>query len=518
MFIGVLMPFSTLLRSLSGFLIALLIGKISFAQTTLPVLHETALLLPWSFVEQSLQTQAQSDPSLEQFAMGPITLQAQGIPVTIPQAVLQMQLHLKPVVSSQNATRWESDQLILQINVGGIQVQKDIVQNIGGVQAIVHLSAQCAPFTLVQPSAHILTNWLWQASGLVLGAMIQDLSLDWPQNSWQIGSLECQGPKGFADLVQADLQSQLAQADQFAPLLKTALENALNSKIQAWLTKWRAPKWIPQSASGQGMNLLLSGVETVRSQGLLFKGVVGLGPQMDLASLLSAGAMVIPLGESDALLAQITLAPTLIFSSESLSSVISQVSLWPKVDINLNAVSSFESLLKNWFIEIFIWPDLLNYSSKAAFHMISQLSAPAAFQFSAQGTAGSPALPSASFKASVQSLMTAVRDGQTWNYLLFQSQVSANVSMAIASGQLNLQFANTNLQSKAKFGVDYVHRYSPSKYISLSTIESALKSSTALKTATLALPKFQLSDAVTLQATKLLRPANEFFFVELGPN
>jgi hypothetical protein len=477
-------------------------AAVSFANTS-PKIYESAVVLPWKFVGQSLNPTGGSATAQYQFAMNNLNFTAQGIPFVIPQAELNVNLHLKGVESEGNVTHWETDQLALQVQVGAFSLQKDIVQMVNGVQVVVHLKADCSPFTLVQANAHSALQWSWTVLEGKVAAHLDEMTLDWPQSSWQIQSLQCSGPAGFADLVQQELQQQLANADSLLPTIKSVLQGSLNEKMTNYLDQWKQPQWISKDA---GVSLEVFGSAVAESKGLLFRALLRLGDPDASVDI----SQRIGLNLSDALVAQASeQTPTVIFSQAAIQDLVRQKSLWPTKTVSLNSISGFASLLRSRFLQFFLWPDLWHYSKSAPFSLTTQLNGAPTLQFSSTR-------PQVYVQAPLLSWVNSWRDGKAWNYIQLQTQLKSWMTYGVQAGKFMMVMQDPDLKTKAAFGADYVRKFHPSTYLSVSTMQKALEQSMNQQQNSFALPSFALTEDVKLQAKTLTQPQPGYFFMQWG--
>ncbi len=492
-------------QNLSVFIASLLTPFLVFSTAAAQVkssasLYETALVLPWSFVEKMINPIADKKTAEYQYPMQNIAMTAQGVPFVVPQAKLSVQLHLKDVVSQGASTVWETDQLALQLDVAGFEIQKDIQEQRGGVIVVGHLQAQCAPFSLNQVQAHSKMNWLWTVVDRKVSATLSSLELDWPANSWQIGPIQCTGPIGFADLVQAELQNQLAQSSAFLPLIQKTLQDSLNQQMNAQLSPWSAPQWLK---SDKSMSLQLLGSGVVNDKGLLFRTLLRLGEQTSPADL----TKMLPLGLSDDLLAKVGALPTVIFSKAALQDLIKHQDLFPQVQTNLNQIEAFHDLLGSRFIQLFVWPDLWSFSSQTSFQMTTKLASSPKLIFSEKNYIW--------MDGNLSSNIQAPRSGYTWDYVQLQTRVQSWLQYSVSGGMINLQLVQPRFDMTTKFGSDYVKYFHPLNYISTSILKKSLEQSAVLKQQSrFSLPQIQLSEAMILKAQGLSRPNDNYFFMQ----
>lgn len=502
-FAGLASPsFFSRLNSVSVYVLTFLIIFFGLAQKTYAAgspAFEAALILPWNFVQQSLNSYTGSE--VTRFELGSLMLEAQGIPVVVPSASVEMSLQLKPVIADGDKTHWETQKLQLKINLAGFNIQKTVEQVVGGVRVIATLQAQCAPFTLTQVNAQAQMTWQWLTGDQGLQARLADLQLAWPASSWQVGSLSCQGPTGFADYVQSELQAQLAQPDRVTPILKTYLERVLNEKMAQSLAQWKQPQTVQYE--NQPVTFQFAQAQAVDSKGILLMALIRLGGASEVQS-----EKIIPLSADMNLFQQVKDQPTLVMSKASVEAIVRHRSLWPKLTFSLNEFSAFQRVLQSRFIQFFVWPDLWNYSKSANFKLTSQLNGTPNISFSKDNSAW--------VSAPLYSWVTSQRDGRSWRYIELSSQVASWMNYSVSGGKLSLKFSEGKIKTTGGFGQDYVRAFNPNTYFPLSTIENSLNESRLEKTVSIDIPQIQIHENLRLRAKSLSRPSDGHFFMTWG--
>lgn len=197
---------------------------------------EAAVSVPWTFIETSLSRE--SKEVRQSFQVPQKSFNFQEIPVLIFTSNVYVDMVLKPTEMNQTEVVLQSERLAVDAHVGGIFAKGQIKREIGGVPVIIDVEAKCEDFHLIQNSANLSSTWVWQNNGDLVEAKLKDLTLQWHPGSWQIQGLKCVGPIGFADVLEQEIQKQLADAAPFMPELRKYLEENLNSEINGQLKPW----------------------------------------------------------------------------------------------------------------------------------------------------------------------------------------------------------------------------------------------------------------------------------------
>jgi len=468
---------------LSGLFVALLIPQVSFSAEPSASQFESAFVLPWSYVKDSM-TQV---PIKTQITLNNLTVQAQGLEVQLPNAVLSLNLDLRAAEVSQQHTQLESDFLSVEVTTESFHFQKDIEKVIGGVVVRTHLEANCQPITIRQTQASALSSWSWIIQENRIGAELKDLQINWPQGSWQISPIQCEGPRGFADLIQNEIQSQLADPKKIENEVKSHLQTTVNQQLQQVIDHWRSLQWI-YSKADRRIGFELTGVEALSEQGMLF---------YILIHIQGAGMSVTPhhLEISDETLSQVGAAPSLILSQDVFLALARVASQWARWDVELQDIPAFKSLMHSRFLQFFVWPDLMKYPKDSPFHMTVQ----AAQKPDIQWQGGSQF----HVNALINSWIRSERDGKTWDYLFLQTSVSSVADLQVQDSQLQVNFSDLDMQSEYSFFPQYRIEFDPRKRIAKSKIMKALKSSPHLQSASLEIPHIQVTESQAIQAQGL---------------
>jgi hypothetical protein len=165
----------------------------------------------------------------------------------------------------------------------------------------------------------------------------------------------------------------------------------------------------------------------------------------------------------------------------------------------MNSISAFQSFLANWFEEIFVWPDLLNFSSKQQFVMQAWPAQMPTLTWSTQGL-------NAVMSGQINGQMSLLRSNAYEKYQLWNLNTQLATAFAVQNGELSVQ---TSQPQKFKLSVTwdpaYLSSQSPDTYVDTSTIGSAVKSSLNGFNYTMKLPTLPLTDSFVLEAASATR-------------
>lgn len=484
---------------LSGILSFFLMLDSSFAQETK---YESALLIPWSSLTQAIVQQVSSDDSLLDFSIDSQRVVVSEIPVQLSQIHIQVNgqvQHLGSSFQNLEEVKWAGDPLRVGIEVGSFEVSKVVEQMINGIRVRAHLSARCQSIYMEQTSAKLDVGLSWVSSGASLESRVSSLDLSWPIDSWKIGPISCQGPRGFADVVEQQLRDQLSDPVRWIPLIKSEMESHLNQAVDQALARYRNPTSVYSDSQTQ-LKLQLSGAEALTQKGLVLKGFLTTPHQPE-------GEVKVISLDLESILSDVqTSNPILLVPGRELATIASQVIANREVQYNLRSIPNFENLMKFRLFQFFVWPDLMNYSKTSSFPVISRLGEN----------------PKASFEnhrlkisGSAQSWVYSHREGRDWRYVDVETRFSVDVLPRIERGQLKLDFEKRSMQSSYKMTKEYVEAFHPSSYLPLSLLNVALEKSPTFQNFEIEIPKIKLEGGLEYSAYRVHYFLKDFYIIEM---
>lgn len=423
------------------------------------------------------------------------------IPIELSGIQIQVDGDIEHVPAQGEDVHWQGNPLAVSININSFEVSQTVEQWIDGIRVIVHLSAQCQAVNLHQSSAALNVALSWISDQTSLRAIVSGIDLSWPLDSWVVSPISCEGPRGFADVVEQELTEQLSNPAQWVPLLKSEIESHLNAKVEETLQKYRNPTPIYSDSQTQ-LKLKLSKVDTITKDGLVIKGFVLVGDKENSTQAYE----IIPLDVEKAMANIRTTTPLLLIPGNGLASVTRQVLSHREFNFNLRSISEFNSLLNFRLFQFFIWPDLMNYSTRASFPVISRIGAKPKVSYSSYRIYA---------EGSANSWVYSSRAGYAWRYIDVQTGFSARILPKIENGKLNLGFEQRSVNSSAQMAPDYTRAFRPRTYLPMSVINAALENSPAFKNVEVDLPKIQLDGDTEYSAHRMHYLIEDTYIVEL---
>lgn len=470
--------------------------------------YESAIFVPWQFLSDSVtQAELQNGRSQLAFDLGPVTIEAEDIPINLSNIHVSVDTILKNTGSQNGETLWLAEQMNTQIQVSGFTIEKYMEQWVGGVKARIHLKATCSPFDMQQSGAQMQMSWGWTSQATRLQAALSSLDLFWPPGSWQIGEIHCEGPKGFADVIQAEIKKQLSNPDMILPTLKRHMEEHFNSKIASALEQYRKPQWLFNDLQ-TALVMEMTGIESVVEKGLVFKGKVEV-QRLQSSTTQAPREDLVPLDVERTIKGINASFPALMLPGVALESLIADMAENRVAVYDLNRFSGFNGLMQSRFKQWFVWPDLMKYPKNAFFSVTSRVDGRPEIRYTQDHRMY--------VQGYVDSWIYSQREGKNWRYVDMRSGFAAWVYPDVSKGFLRLSFAGQNLNSAARMSPDYVSRFRPSTRIDVRTIEKSIKKADFFQGVTMELPSLEMESGKRYKASKIIRSNKDVFIVELLP-
>lgn len=443
-----LVPRLSVMKTLN--LIALTLLFSSFARAG----SEAALWVPWSVFEKKLNVHLGGPGPLwretlpdQRLPQGDFELQLSGLR-------LELQSAFEPMKVSDQGLVVKSKKTSIRLTVGGLAVDQMIEREFNGVNVRIRLQASCSPFRLIQEnaSAEAHLKFLWTESQPT--TEIDFFTMDWPEGSWSVTDLQCEGPQGFGELLKNELQQKLREAEAFTPLIEPLLSQKIRETGGQVLSSILQERFFQVSEFSR-LKVRIQNFEP-QPRGLLVKALLSTGTTSTAPSWKPSQRVLdeAPAAEPSLHIPENGLSQLL---SEDLSSRPS----WTQFD--LTQFDSFMGLLKSRFLQFFLWPDLWNYSKSSPFHLLVQTPKKVDLKWDAQGVTryDEP------FVAWVRSL----RNKQWWNYVGLQGQSRNEIHLRLEGQNLVVSSQSRVENLKTQFGSDYKKTFPSTGWLASSALK-----------------------------------------------
>ncbi len=448
---------------------------------------EIAFFTPWAFFRQSLQNLLNRSQSIQKDLGSPIW-NLGPYQWHLNNAQWNMESSFNPaLLDAQNYTL-QSKTLNFTIKVEKLWINQTIQQSISGVNLNILVQAECGPLVLTQNQAGLQAQIGFEFSAQNILTQINQFSLQWPQQSWQISPFTCRGPSGFSETLRQDLMARLSSADEIRPWLQNILSQELQNQINVQLEKIKTPTVLPPLENGtSSANLKLSFKEFRKiDQGILSLGILSWGDEgMDKSKIRPLGQLPESFATQDSILITGQDAWTDLLKAE-----IQAQAMWTQFDLRKS--QDFLNLLKSRFLQFFVWPDLWNFSKSSAFFLSIHQPEKLTLQWNKNG--------SANYQSVTSAWVQAPRDSQFWNYIYLSGNASGLLQPKINDGIVTLQ-SNAEIKNfKARFGSEYVKAYQPNTWLASGLLEDSLNQMGQSLSFSTNLPSLDLSNGGTATA------------------
>ncbi len=467
------------------------------------------LHVPWNLLSERLRAIANlhsSDGSETSTPIGsrliPVSFQGETINWNLTSGTVQAAADVDQAVIAASSANVSIKSAEIRIVLEQLTVDQVIVRDIGGVQVRVHLNAACGPITLHQPKATALGVFEINWAGGSPSASLATLDLGWAPGSWTFNDFTCTGPSGLDALVHDGIASYLRDPSDFKPYVKMYIADHLAVEIDSVLAKIRAP--FAAAAGSEAISINVGVLAPVAT------GVVGdLTLKTDSKSISLPPAPLPPISVLSSLSKT---EPALIGDMSVIEFIVgAKLRAQPAYyRFNLQTVDAFHSLMSNRLAQIFVWADLLNYSSDAPFYLA--LFNPRQLSLThSGGSALSSTIP-------VRSVIQSYRDSQWWSWVNTKGTSDLSVALSVNSGRLSYGTTVNSLVIKSQYGAAYTKRYNKeSRNLPDDLVAKALTGARPELSGSMQFPDIDLDLAGKYRADSLSWANNSTFSLNFAP-
>lgn len=460
---------------LSATLLSILIVSLSvqpaFASTV-----EAELRMPWEELNKELPLQK------SQFDWGETALQFQDLPFLFKSIRLEMQSQAQEIMhfnTNPFHTQIKISGLQLKLSTGPFLVRHDILREVNGAQVVVRLSAECSGVELQQSGVQVLSRFDWEYEDRNAASRISTFDVGWPATGWQISGIQCQGPTGFGEIMQQELQKIFAHPEHMFPLLKEKLQTYVNVKISDLTRNVLSMNFKFMDDRTQ---IKIERIKSIDIRGVILALRINLqdddpqnfpfarqsyaaGPRVDLS-----------------------------VSSKGLEKILQFASKGQVFQSTDDQLSGFKQLMRSRFMQFFLWPDLMNFPKHTAFKFIHKLNDDSKIELS-------KGLIKLSIKG--DSWLQGERDQKMWDYVFFRTQFNAQSKLSIVDSKLSVSLDGNDLRINKQFGTDYKARYRPSERIATSIIQTAIRETYLKRQLNWELPSFEIHPGIQFKVQNM---------------
>lgn len=402
---------------------------------------EMAQWIPWSFLSQEVQ----KFPLNFQASRTEWALAVQGFNPKASELQIQLRGSLTDASFNAQGAELRSQDLSAILNIGSLSIDQTVVKDIGGNQIRIRVQAQCRPISIQISRFSIAAQARFVQSGDLWMPSLSGLQIQIPENSWSLSPVQCEGLQGLDSQILSQIQDVLKNPQSFQNLIKSWISPRIN---ELWSRSWES------LSQKNWQNLKVDSLGEPTDQGFFILGhmeVSGSG-NIRLPSQLTSSA---------------SLKPQLILTSEGFEALAQEsLSSFRIEKMDLQTVSSFSKLMHNRFLQIFVWPDLLNFSRKTPVWLSTEKNGKS-LKLISRG------MGQWQMQLQTRGLLEIPRKGESRKYIHWGLGLASNLITEVRDSQLTLTTQNAQSSFNWKFDDDYLQRFNPNTRISSTVLKQA---------------------------------------------
>ncbi len=412
-----------------------------------------ALFTPFAFFEKSLKSVMTTYSTQDQAAFPDQIVSVDGLNWHISGVTYSIQSDFTQGSLLPQSYQIRSRNLKLSISIQQISIDQVVTTQSGGITLDVHVQAKCAPITLIQNAAQASAQIAYQFSPQSISTQVTQFNLQWPAQTWAIGSLNCQGPSGIDSKIQSALGQNLQSADTLKPYVQDALSAKIQEQVDDVVEQIKRPT--PIVVPGNPLKLLISFKQfQITKLGLISYGQITWNGIPDPSHVTPLAMTEVP--------AELVNAtdPVMVTADAGWTNFIkAELAATPgPTMVNLNQQESFSRLLKSNFFDFWLWPDLMNYGLNSPFNFAIETPHLSSFTWQKDGTA--------IIETNTSGWVQSLRENKTWNYVHMTGQAIVSIAPQITNGTFTV-VANVHPSDiRSRFGNDYIAAFHPAQFLS----------------------------------------------------
>lgn len=379
------------------------------------------------------------------------------------------------------------------LSVGLFEIHDQIKETVNGIPVIVNLDGSCSDMSLKVPGGQ------WAVSGkmhwdFVAGQFVMNWeSFNLAMNSAAVPQLnlgQCQGVQGLINNLNDSILKLTTDQAWLQDTLKAGVHNWVTSTLGSLQSALLTPhevavknmkiQWSPSELSTLGGGLIrVAGTFNMTKPGSTV-GADQVPRNYDPLSTLSA------VNESGFVMPKDSLQHILnyMYSNGEL-----------QYRVNSSSIPAFVSLMNSWFMQLFVWPDLMSFPSTTAFWF--DLGAQSVPELGAGGVldGGGSTYP---FSANMLVHQWAPSGGKYVPYVDFMAPVQGNLTAAIKEGKLTLKMTTGVLNIVNKFRSEFKAIRFISEWVSTWLLSSSVQDYLNTTSYSVAVPTWQVGTSMAL--------------------
>lgn len=434
---------------------------------------------------------------------------SQEVPVKINNISLKIKSYLqKPSLDSgKELLRLTSKNLQAEINIGDVSVDHVIERVVGGIIGRFRIQASCKNVVLSlapgKGSFAMLLSPAVESSSAATN--LESFSLSWLPGSWVPQVLQCEGAQGFTDLIKTEITKLTNDSAKFIEPQKDLIRKYIEASLENIRVDFSQSKNIIVSRPDIQVLMKIDELKDLGQNGASLRGVL----QIDF--LKSSDKIIKNLSLVDNLRANQTGQTSLILPKDFIKEVASAsyaANSWLH-RVGSEKMPGFSTLMNSRFYQLFIWPDLRNYSTSTKFMFDVYSNKDISIQ--GQGLVYQ-------IKATFNSLMHAPRGGKYIPFMNFGIPFNSKMQMKVENEKASVTFVNPIMGLTYQWDSSYVKKYYPSRKFDADTIRDRIVGDLWGKTMTFSIPRIPVTDELSFKVMKASVPSGgQDIVLQLAP-
>ncbi|MBO9665201.1 MAG: hypothetical protein J7501_00105 [Bdellovibrio sp.] len=474
---------------------------------------EFELQLPRQF-QQSLIEKKWNSLSTQEFQgnwkLSDQIIQTSQAPVNFKGITIAVKSNLKKpsLADSKALLQLSSQDLSAEIQIAEVSVDTIIEKEVGGMIGKFRIQAKCENVGLKLKSGQGKFGIILKPNvgSTAVGGEVQDVSLSWSPGSWEVGDFTCTGAEGFDVVLRDEVQKISNDSDSFVNPQKSTIKEQVAKYLSSYELDLSLPRQLVTARNDISMSMSIdSYTEDENTKAMVARGHIF----VTFKNSKTGNAKVLTLSKTAVILNQGAEAGLMVpgeFAKELLNEAYAADS-WVHT-LSSSQLPGFSTIMNSRFAQMFIWPELMDYSKSAKFRF--DLYSNKDPQISGSGM-------SYNVKLNLISRMQAPKSSGYVNFMYFTMPFSTKLDLAVDNGVMSASFKNTALTLNYQWDPTYVKNYSPSQRFSASTIRDRVVGSISGKTNKFNLPTLPLAEGISLKVKSVKSLSNDDLLLRLNP-
>ncbi|WP_374080406.1 hypothetical protein [Bdellovibrio bacteriovorus] len=433
---------------------------------------------------------------------------SQEIPVKLKRLSLKIKTNLqKPALGNgQTVLELTSKNMQAELHMGEVSVDHIVEREMGGIVGRFRIQALCKNVVLTlapgQGSFSVVVAPSVDSSRA--GTEVQSVNLSWAPGSWTSQGIQCEGVQGFADILKEEINKIANDSARFVGPQKELIKKYVQDYVQNVQIDFSEPRQLIVARPDLSVVMRVEEFKDLGADGARVKGRFEIqflrSPDQETKILTLDPNTETVKSEQARLRLPVNFVKEVMKRAYSANAWLHQVTS--------DKVPGFSTLMNSRFSQLFVWPELRNFSKSAKF----RFDVYSHKDIDIQGSGLTYQM-----KSTLLSKMHAPKGGNYVPFMNFTMPLTSKVQLKVENGKAQATFVNPILGLTPQWDSTYVNKYGPNRRFSSGTIRDRIVGGLWGKTVTVAVPAIPLSEDLTLKIKKVIAPANQDIVLQLAP-